>query len=63
MNTYGDAVCGICGKKIKRNGFAMISHVRSHVKDGDLIEMPFSSPPQFKKDNEADEWTVCSSYF
>lgn len=38
--TFGYATCSVpgCGRKIGRQGFAKVSHMRAHVRRGEAVE-------------------------
>jgi hypothetical protein len=68
--TYGKASCGICGKPISFHGLAMVSHLKTHVKTGELdvdrgriaFTMGYSSVYN-RADSEYDNYRPCTAYF
>ncbi len=62
--SYGTAACGVCGKSIKRNGFAMVSHMRFHVRNGTHEEMTTrEAKPEFRKKGCDGNWLPVGAYF
>lgn len=66
MKTYSKGKCGICGQVVSYNGFAMVSHLRKHVREGKLIEITTPDcKTEFKSAdlNKNDYSSSASAYF
>jgi hypothetical protein len=50
--TYTKRPCSICGQRITANGFAMIAHLRKHVREGVINERSIDGRPAFAKPSE-----------
>jgi len=63
VKVHVTGLCGLCGAPIKRNGLSMVSHLRAHVRKGELIERPHSYPSEFKRPDTGDEYGPAGAYF
>jgi hypothetical protein len=63
MKVYVTGRCGICGARIRKNGLSMVSHLRAHARNGELIERLNHWPIEFKSAKNTDEFAKSGLYF